>query len=817
MTQRLLYTSILLLFTASLFSQIRGKITDTSGQVLPYATIYVENSTVGTTTNLEGVYSFNLKSGTHRLVYQFVGYKSVAKTVTLEDGKELILDIVLEEESVTLSQIVVSAEAEDPAYAIIRKAISKRKFYKNQLDRYAVDLYIKGLIRTLDAPESMMGMEVGDMSGILDSTRNGVVYLSESKSKLYYKNPDQFKEVMYASKVAGDIDGVSFNQFSDANYSFYDQHINFGRNLLSPIADNALKYYRYQLVGTTIDKYGHQVNKIKVKPKSKNDPCFHGLIYIMDDSWRIHSTDMAFTGAASKVMIFDTINIKQLYIPTDQDKPWVLFSQVMDFKMSLLAFKFSGTFSYFFSNYMINDASIDGVFSDEVFKIEASANEKDSLFWEAERPVPITLEERNDYKKKDSLEVLWKSETYLDSVDRVNNKFKWFSLLAGYTYAKTYHNRYITLKSPLNTLSFNPFQGYRVAANVRYRKWNKKETAYFTVEPTVSYGFSEKKWRGSMLMQKLFNSIDYRTIAIELGRKINQLNENNPINEWFNSFSSLIKKENNLRLFQKDFIRIAARREIFNGWMARANVEYADRISLSQTTNHSWRKRDEVYDQIAFQTFEPHKTLFGSVRVRWRPGQKYMTFGDERVFQRSKWPDFYLNYKRAFKINDQSPNYDFLKLSMRDPYLGIGLWGYFSYNLEVGGFLKKDNVPFIDHYHIEGNPLNFILNSNYLSRFKSVDNYQLSTTENFGVLFSEYHLDGRLMDNIPGVRNWGIKTVFGFNIAKINTDEIMEASIGLEDIGIGGVSLFRVDYAWSFTTTDLFNHGIYFTLSNNIN
>ena len=806
----------LTIITNGIIAQVQGTIKDTEGNALPYATIYIENSTQGTTTNLEGIYSFNLTAGTYRLTFQYVGYKSITKNVTIKQ-EPVILDIFLEPESITFAPIVVTADAEDPAYDIIRKAISKRSFHKNQFDNYSADLYIKGLIRTEDAPEKMMGMEIGDMSGILDSARNGIVYLSESKSKLYFQKPDQYKEVMYASKVAGDIDGVSFNQFSDANFSFYNEHLNFGRKLLSPIADNALSYYKYRLIGTTVDEMGNQISKIKVIPKSKNDPCFYGLIYIMDDSWRIQSTDLAFTGKASKVMIFDTIGIKQLYVPSITKETYVLFSQVMDFKMGLMTFKFGGTFSYFFSNYLINETSPENVFNNEIFKIEADANEKDSLFWNRERPVPITLEEKKDYQKKDSLEVLWNSKEYLDSIDHVNNKFKWINLLFGYTYSKTYENRYISLKSPLNTISFNPVQGYRLAADMRYRQWNKNSTSFFSIEPYLSYGFSEKRIRASIKVQKLFNSINYATIALEGGRITNQLNEINPVDRFYNAYESLVYKNNRLRIFEKDFVRLAVRKELLNGVMARGNLQYAQRRSLDKNTDHSWFRRGTLYASEEFVPFDSHNTLFGSINIRWIPGQKFMTFKDERVFRRSKWPDFNLFYKSGFRIEEDSPEYDFIKLSMKDSYLGLGLWGYLSYNIEYGNFLRKKNMTIVDHYHIQGNPFHFIASGNYLNRFKTLRNYELSTINDFGVLFSEYHFDGRLMDNIPLLRNWGIKTVVGFNAARISTQETMEASIGIEDLGIGGISIFRIDYAWSFTSDQLLNHGFYISLSNNIN
>jgi uncharacterized Fe-S cluster-containing MiaB family protein len=56
-------------------------------------------------------------------------------------------------------------------------------------------------------------------------------------------------------------------------------------------------------------------------------------------------------------------------------------------------------------------------------------------FLNANRPIPLTLEETTDYVRKDSIYKVRNSEKYLDSVD-TRNKFKILKLLTGYTFKK---------------------------------------------------------------------------------------------------------------------------------------------------------------------------------------------------------------------------------------------------------------------------------------------------------------------------------------------------------------------------------------------
>ena len=128
----------------------------------------------------------------------------------------------------------------------------------------------------------------------IDSTLLGVVYLSESETKYHFRKPNDEKEIMYSSKVSGDNKAFSFNQVSDMKFSVYENLITLDglsdRPFISPINENALLSYRYKLLGTTFED-GKMLNKIEITPKRKTDPCFRGIIYIQENTWRVHSAD----------------------------------------------------------------------------------------------------------------------------------------------------------------------------------------------------------------------------------------------------------------------------------------------------------------------------------------------------------------------------------------------------------------------------------------------------------------------------------------------------------------------------------------------
>src|ERR1700733_8080487 len=115
---------VLLFFTIlRAFSQqvtISGKITDGNDKAVPFASVYIKNTTKGTSANSEGEYVLQLKPGVYEVQFKAVGYKQETRKLNISASQ--VLNIALKTETYQLKDVVVRAGGEDPAYAIIRKA-----------------------------------------------------------------------------------------------------------------------------------------------------------------------------------------------------------------------------------------------------------------------------------------------------------------------------------------------------------------------------------------------------------------------------------------------------------------------------------------------------------------------------------------------------------------------------------------------------------------------------------------------------------------------------------------------------------------------
>jgi len=196
-------------FTVSAQATLQGKITNQFGAPLPYASVYVKGNTKGTVANTEGRYVLDLKPGEYSIVCAYVGYQRSEKKITIKSGNNE-LDFQLNFQQTELGDVVVKANAEDPAYEIIRNTIKKRKDYLNEVKQWQTRVYMKGLIRTYAMPNSILGVKLKPNRDVIDSAGKGIVYFSESLTQYYRRLPKEYKEEVISAKVSGNSNGFGF-------------------------------------------------------------------------------------------------------------------------------------------------------------------------------------------------------------------------------------------------------------------------------------------------------------------------------------------------------------------------------------------------------------------------------------------------------------------------------------------------------------------------------------------------------------------------------------------------------------------------------
>ena len=104
----------ILLISITVHSQtIKGKITSTKGEALPFASILIKGTSIGTTSDENGFYELKSKKNKVVLVASFTGYLSERKSISINSSEGKVVDFTLKETAELLDQITVTGTRTD--------------------------------------------------------------------------------------------------------------------------------------------------------------------------------------------------------------------------------------------------------------------------------------------------------------------------------------------------------------------------------------------------------------------------------------------------------------------------------------------------------------------------------------------------------------------------------------------------------------------------------------------------------------------------------------------------------------------------------
>jgi len=111
--KKIFLASFSLLLTLLSFAQatITGQVTDADTKLpLEGASVFAQNTTIGTITNKEGGYKISLGKGGYELIISYTGYST--KIITVEANADKNLDIELKKEDKSMSEVVIQSTNE---------------------------------------------------------------------------------------------------------------------------------------------------------------------------------------------------------------------------------------------------------------------------------------------------------------------------------------------------------------------------------------------------------------------------------------------------------------------------------------------------------------------------------------------------------------------------------------------------------------------------------------------------------------------------------------------------------------------------------
>lgn len=640
MIVRILLTLVVSSCLYPVYSQgLRGRITDELGEGLPFANIYVQQLSTGTTSNGEGYYELKLPPGSWEVLFQSLGYQS--QTRSLETGQGWVeQNVQLRIQQYRIPEVRVLASGEDPAYHIMRRAIALAPYYQRQVSRYSSKVYLKGSGVFEKIPRLLRKQM--KQSGVKENEP----FVMETVSLIDFELPDKLTQRVLAMRSTGRQNNTSPMGMITNNLYDADRY-----GVVSPLGKSALRVYSFRLEGVFEDK-GRLINKIRVIPKIKGTDVFSGTLFIAEGSWNIHSADLTLHSPMADV------RARQLYAEVNH-RVWMPVSFDFDMAVGVLGLKMNYKYVAAVSDYKTTlnpdlDHSIverqereqqpdpqEPAGSRQVveqapatkqqqrmatllekpdlgnrearqltrlvesearrgsppepleiqsqIKVSQKQVNNDTVYWQTLRPIPLTGGEKESFARKDSFLRVSSTPAYKDSVRRERRAFKPRHLATGkrynYSVDSVYQMEHFSIPGLLNpgALSFNSVDGLRLEFPFSYTRSDSTGRSW-SLAPLVGYAFAREKVDASLAYSRRLDGMTNRWVHLSLGSTTEDYNRTTGLSRITNDLYTLWREENLSRYYRRDFVQLGASGDLANGLNLEGKVEFNDNRAL---TNHS--------------------------------------------------------------------------------------------------------------------------------------------------------------------------------------------------------------------------------------
>jgi uncharacterized protein DUF5686/carboxypeptidase-like protein len=798
---------------AQKMTSIRGVVIDSkSKEPLPFVNVYFVGKNIGTVTDFDGYYELETQWASGQIQTSYIGYHDLVKDISV--GTNQTINFQLESQKYTLEEVQITAKRKryrnknNPAVELIRKVIANKD--KNRIENaklYEYDKYEKVEFDLNNINEEFRNRKaLKNFQYIFQyvdtSEINGKpylpVFLKETISKVYFrKSPKSQKEHVTGTKMIGfheyiDSDGISYfidHLYQDVN--LYENNINLLTNqFTSPISSMSPSIYKFHILDT-LELAGHECIKLAFQPRNKADFAFIGDLYITNDgNYSLVKAEMKVSDRINLNFVND-LKIIQEFKYTD-DRYWILVKDelIVDFNIGEKGIGMFGKRTVHTDNFLFNQNRDNEVYAgiEKTSSIEGHS-ERDEEFWQQNRLVDLSEQEKNIYIMVDSVQNIPAFKRTMDIV---------MLLVAGY-----WNFGYVDV-GPVNTFySFNDVEGLRLRLGGRT---SDKFSKMVRLDGYLLYGFNDERYKYSLsstfslnkrpLKERPRNDLKllYQVETNFPGMEMMFINEDNFLLSFKRGIADKIIYYNmfeieHVRDFKNGFSTTFSYRNLIQKPGGTLKFEYADGSLDSEIVNSE----------------------FTSV-LRFAPNEIYYQGMAYRTPVISKYPIFQLSYTQGIVgfINGDY-TYGKLKFNFFKRYY-LGPLGFTNTEIETGKVFGE--VPF---------PLMFVHRANqtysYQLRSYNLMNFLEFVSDEYVSVYIEHHFNGFIFNKIPLFKRLqfreiiSIKGIYG-NVTDKNNPDItpglmefptdsegnpttftlydepyMEASVGVGNI----FKVFRVD------------------------
>lgn len=793
---------VFLFFTLPLFvfaqkTVVRGVVRDKlSHEALPFVNIKFQDTKVGAISDTSGKYHLESYYATDSLVVTFVGYQT--KTVFVELGKTQTIDIELETGMGQLNSVTVYAPDELPSTRLFKKVIKNKPINnRERLDAYQYETYNKLELDMNNLgdkfEENKLFNKLGVIMNYIDTNKSGrflPLLFSESVSDYYFKrNPVKKKETMKANRITG-IDNMQLSQFMGDMYqdvNVYDNYIIlFSKSFISPIANFGMSFYRYYLEDSTF--IGNQwCYKLRFVPKRDGDLTFSGEMWIHDTTYAVKQITGDLSPSAN-INYVKGMHFEQTY---DQVEPevWMLTKErtIVDFKIAKKSkvLGFYGRKTTFRRNFVINKPYDDAFYdSKDRVEVQEGSNEKDSTYWKQNRGEELNTTEKGIGNMVDSLE---KTPFFKSAKNLI------FMVSTGF-----YPAGKLEIGNIYNLVSYNRVEGIRNEISLRT---SNNFSRRLELSGKLAYGWKDQRIKYGLGIRYNITPQKRGMLSVYFRNDIEQLGRSAQAKEVGATFGTILR---NGPLNKLTFVKKAGfslEKDIGKDLILTGGFEWKEYIPLGLADYKRYLPDGSI------QKINNIKASEVLLKLRWGFHEEFISGVFDRHSLGSRYP--IISFQTILGIKGfLGSNYEYQKLQLDITHKApIGVLGFLKYDVFAGYIFGKAAYPFLEVH--PGNQSYWL----QTAAFNNMKYFEFVSDRYVGFFF-EHHLNGFLLDKIPGVNKLKLRIVTSARAVvgtlgkqhlsemilppstrSLNWKPYVEVGVGIENI----FNMLRIECTWRVT------------------
>ena len=775
---------------------IKGSVTNEQGNPIAFSSIYIHELSKGTITGETGKFEISLDTGNYKVSFHSIGYYTESKQVNIINDW-ININVILKTRSYEIKEVIVNKSNEDPAYPIMRKAIALAPYYKNQVKYYRAKLYIKGNMKINKLSNFISKhSEVRINDSVNLKFKSGDSYVMESYNELVYEAPDKYHQTVISMKNSFPIsDGKESLGYLTS--SLYDPKIDIVVSPLSEQAFKYYKF-RYEGFSWAGDYPVNKIKVIpRRKGKQVFEGCIY-IVDGLWCLYSVDLINNAFFGDIAVKQIFEQIK-PNVWLPISHDlsvnislpgvKTYIKYTASIKYDElrfnndlpipSIIVIKnvqdtppahVDPTDHYenkklekllekeeLNKREMLKMARImkeeakkaDTLHNDNnkneddiEYKMDKDSLRNDSLNWEKIRPIPLNNEELKSYKIKDSIRNISKNE--IDSLikkdsnghkaenEKNNIKKYLYKDIKLVKTKKTELKYYGILK--LKNFGFNTVDGFYLNQSfILKQKIDSLKKLY--IKPVFGYAINREEFMWELPVTLYYSPKRNGNLNIGTGNISTDFKGDLGENPFINMASSLLRKENVLKLYQKQYITIRNQINIADKLPLYISAEMSKISVLNNNSNFSiYNGKKEYLPNIPlnniFQTdsFINHRSFVMEAGLTYKFKINHNNF---------KSPVFTLIYKKGIKgFFNSVTDYDMLDFRYNQK-VKTGFFTEMDFSINIGKYINNNKIYFNDFKHFKSNYLPVTFNS-FNNSFMNINDYYLSTNSSY--INASYHI-----------------------------------------------------------------------------